>query len=110
MRPRPSTDQNSEYGPVALSTKGPISRMKSPVPRLFHLDDLRPLLAEEPGAERRRDPSSEVEDPEPDVERACHQLRPAQRAAVSPACSAHRGHPAFAPSVGASASVVLLTN
>src|ERR1019366_2751449 len=41
---------------------------------LFDLDDLGALLAEQPGAERRRDPGAEVEDPDA-LERGAH--RPA---------------------------------
>ena len=64
LRPRPSTAQNNEYWPSAssVSTNGPIPRMKSPPRRLFDLDDLGALLAEQPGAERCGDARPEVED------------------------------------------------
>ena len=51
--------------PSSLSTNGPISRMKSPRAGLLDLDDLGALLAEQPGAERRRDARAEIEHPQP---------------------------------------------
>ena len=53
------------------ATNGPISRMKSPRPRLLDLDDLGALLAQQPRAERRGDAGAQVEDADA-LERAAH--------------------------------------
>ena len=47
--------------------------MKSPVPGLLDLDDLGAQLAEQAGAERRRDAGAQVEHPQA-LERAAHCL------------------------------------
>ena len=64
------------------STNGPISRMKSPVPRLLDLDDLGAHLAEQPGAEGRGDAGAEIEHAQP-VERSGHRSRPCSRFTAS---------------------------
>ena len=131
--PAASLDRPEER--VALVGERPDLAHEVAAAGLLDLDDLRPLLAQEPGAERRRDAGAEVEDAE-SLERSGHHTRSrpggpgrsghARRArdvpvgvgasltvyADSPACSAFTASmpPLLRASVRPSASAELLTN